>query len=172
MRDLDLNFAAPFRQFNIVAMVLLASVLSIFSGFLLYQHQQLRHSIQAKNEAMSMGSVAKPVAMENPALEHSMALAHDAQYALNLPWQPMFAALELAQLANPEIHLLSIRPNPSKPEIIIIGETSNFDALLQYMNDLRAQPVLGEAVLVNQRSNTLDQGASRLGFTISVGWKL
>ncbi len=170
MPTLDLNFAQPCRRFNPTLMWVLATLFLAIAGTLLYQQQSLTQQIEAHN-ASTASPVAKSMAAPSPALIHSIALAHETQHALNLAWLPMLKALEQVQQANPEIKLLSIQPNPSKSEIVITGQTAKFDDLVQYQNSLHTQG-LGEAVLLNQRSDVLDTGAkSTIGFTLAVGWK-
>lgn len=177
MPTLDINFAQPCRRFNQQLMLLLAILLTVFLGALLHQQQSLTQQIAAKTYANKLNNTTKPEATSSPTLLHSIALAHETQHALNLAWLPLLKELEQVQQANPEIKLLSIQPNPSKADIVITGQTAKFDDLVQYQNSLHTNG-LGEAVLVNQRTDVLnnnagDQNTSKqiIGFTIAVGWK-
>ena len=173
MHTVDFNFAEPCRRFNPRLMLLLLAILAIFAGLLVYQ-QQL---IQQKMASIADANADKPQteiksnAPPSPTLMHSIALAHETQRALNLAWLPMLKALEQAQQANPEIRLLSIQPNPGKSEIVLTGQTTTFDDLVQYQNSLRTQPNLGEAMLLNQRTDVMESGKSLIGFTLSLVWK-
>jgi hypothetical protein len=171
MPTLDLNFAQTCRRFNPTLLWILATLLAVLAGALLYQQQSLTQEIEAKTNTSTATHIAKSASTPNPALMHSILLAHETQHALNLAWLPMLKALEQVQKANPVIKLLSIQPNPSKSEILITGQTAKFDDLVQYQNSLHTEG-LGEAVLLNQRSELLDAGAkSIIGFTLAVGWK-
>lgn len=171
MPTLDLNFAYPCRRFNPTLMWLLATLLAALAGALLYQQQSLTQKIEAKTNANTVTHVAKSATTPSPVVMHSILLAHETQHALNLAWLPLLKTLEQVQQANPEIKLLSIQPNPSKSEIVITGQTAKFDDLVQYQNGLHTHG-LGEAVLLNQRSEVLATGAqSTIGFTLAVGWK-
>jgi hypothetical protein len=170
MPNLDLNFAQPCRRFNPTLMWILTILFLAFAGTLLYQQQSLTQQIEA-HKASTASPIAKSMAAPSPPLMHSIALAHETQHSLNLAWLPMLKNLEQTQQANPEIKLLSLQPNPSKSEIVITGQTAKFDDLVQYQNSLHKQG-LGEAVLLNQRSDVLDTGAkSTISFTLALGWK-
>lgn len=175
MLNLDINFAQPCRRFNPSFMLSLAILFIVLAGALLYQQQLLTQQIAAKTHANTINNTAKPEAAPSPTLLHSIVLAHETQHALNLAWLPLFKMLEQAQQANPEIKLLSIQPNPSKADIVITGQTAKFDDLVQYQNSLHTYG-LGEAVLLNQRTDILDTGTGNsakqaISFTLAAGWK-
>lgn len=177
MPTLDINFAQPCRRFNQRLMLLLAILLTGFAGALFYQQHSLTQQIAAKTRTNTLNNAKKPEAAPSPTLLHSIALAHETQHALNLSWLPLLKVLEQVQQANPEIKLLSIQPNPSKADIVITGQTAKFDDLVKYQNSLHTNG-LGEAVLINQRTDVLDTNAGDLntpkqmiGFTLAVGWK-
>lgn len=176
MPPLDLNFAQPCRRFNLSLMLMLAIMLAIIAAFLVYQHQSIAQQITAKSNTRSTGSLTTVEVAPSATLLHSIALAHETQHALNRSWMLMLNTLEQVQIANPEVKLLSIQPNPGKSEIIITGQTAKFDDLVQYQNSLHNQVGLGEAVLLNQRTDVLETNDARtpkslIGFTLAVGWK-
>lgn len=153
-------------------MILLAILLSTVTGFLIYDYQQLQSTINTKTESANANAGKARSLKLSPEFERKVTIAHETQRALNKPWEGVFIAIEHAQFANPEIHLLSVEPNPAKAEIVITGQTSKFDTLVRYMSSLRAQPVLGEAVINNQREEFPASGQEILSFTLTVVWKL
>lgn len=111
-----------------------------------------------------MGTTAQP--SETQQRELTLALA--AQRVLNLPWEPLLAALEQAQ--GGKVHLLALQPIPLRGELVLSGEAENFKALMDYLQQLRAQPVFAEVTLVNQRQVAGD-GHHSLAFTLAAEWK-
>jgi hypothetical protein len=167
---LDLDFSSKCRPFNPLVLWGIAAALCLLLALILQQSQVMKTAIAAREAAD--GRLSETTAPRLSEAEiHSLQLAHETQKSLNIPWQPMLAALEKAQAANPEMRLLTVQPNPSKGEININGVVSNFNILAQYIEALKAQPEFGDAILTNQHWNEAPVGQEKLGFTLTVEWK-
>lgn len=71
----------------------------------------------------------------------------EIQFATGLPWQRMFSEIE--QAMADDTALLSIRPDPSKGQLIIEGEAKDYPAILSFMEDLEHSPIFSAVHLAN-----------------------
>lgn len=176
MQQLALDFAKPVPRYNVVIMMVLLLLATLVTAFFVYQQQQIRDEIDHTNQqAAGVGNAGELRARISPELELQMSAAHQIQHMLNTPWGTMLNALEQAQKENQDIKLLSIQPKPEKGEVLITGISPEFDVLVEYINSLRQQHGLGEAVLLNQhweQSDNVTNEAEQdnLMFNLSVVW--
>jgi hypothetical protein len=169
MKRLQLDFS-PYRPRQRRLAGTLAALLAgaLIVGSLL-QYRAISARI-AQHEAATQA--AKPLlsisAQPSEAQQRELTLALAAQRVLNLPWEPLLAALEQAQ--GGKVQLLALQPIPLRGELVLSGEAENFKALMDYLQQLRALPVFAEVTLVNQRQ-LADDGQHRLAFTLAAEWK-
>jgi hypothetical protein len=176
MKTLALDFANPVPRYNTVMIVVLLLLAGSVMTFFVLQQQKFVGEIDRINRqvagAKNAGSVKSAL---NPELERQTSAARQTQRALNIPWEGMLNALELAKQGNAGIRLRSLQPKPEKGEVLITGTALEFDDLVKYLNSLRKQPGFGDAILLNQHweqngdaSNA--DGQDNLMFNLSVVW--
>ncbi len=170
-QHLDIDFATSCQKYSPSGMMLFFILMLLLLGSTIYYDRALKAEIDGRS-GTDVANITPNRHDPLPSLEHSLQLAHETENSLNLQWESQFGALEQAQVENPEIRLLSIQPNLSRSEIALTGESPNFNSIVKYIDSLRNQPALGDAVLVNQRKDTVETDKSdAIEFTISVGWK-
>lgn len=170
MKRLQLDFSAYRPRQRRLAGTLAALLAGALIVVLLLQYRAISARI-AQHEAAAQA--ARPLltgitAQPSEAQQRELTLALAAQRVLNLPWEPLLAALEQAQ--GDKVHLLALQPIPLRGELVLSGEAESFKALMDYLQQLRAQPVFAEVTLVNQRQ-LADDGQHRLAFTLAAEWK-
>lgn len=176
MQQLTLDFAKPVPRYNVVIMAVLLLLATVITTLFVFEQQRLSDEIrQANQQAAGAERAGELRSRISPELELQMSAAYQIQHTLNMPWEEMLNALEQAQQENQGIRLLSIQPKPEKGEVLIVGIAPEFGVLVKYINSLRQQHGLGEAVLLNQHweqnSNAADvTGQDNLMFNLSVIW--
>jgi nitrate reductase NapAB chaperone NapD len=175
MHHLELDFTRPVPRYNQVLLGALLVLVIVLTTFFVYQQQLLSKEIDRKKNQIINKQDFKSRNMHNPELERQAGEAHQTQRNLNIPWGSMLSALESAQKENLNIRLLSVQPKPEKGEVLIAGEATEFDALVNYLNSLRQQPGMGDAVLLNQHwEQSIDVEDTvkhdKLMFNLSVIW--
>ena len=175
MQHLALDFTKPVPRYNAAVMVCLFLCVVLITAFFVLQQRQLSNEIARINRQKTGVQDAGTPARSTPDLERKISATHQTLRALNMPWEPMLSALQQSQQENPNIKLLSIQPKPEKGEVLIAGVAPEFDALVKYLNSLRQQPGLGDAVLLNQHweknvgaENAVGQDV--LMFNLAVMW--
>lgn len=176
MLNLELDFTKSVPRYNATLLGALFLLITLVAAFFIYQQQLLSKEIQRKNSQLSNAQHVRSQDKANPDLERQLSEGYQTQRSLNMYWEPMLSALEHAQQENASIKLLSIQPKPEKGELLIAGEASEFDALVKYLNSLRQQSGLGEAVLLNQHweQSASDENSAKydkLLFNLSVIWR-
>jgi len=169
-QDLDLDFARQCKPFSRVWMWLVAAILSLLLIGAVYQWQQMQSTLAA--QAALTASYSQSTPKVSSQLNASIQLAHETQYALNIPWDTMLAALEKAQEQTPEMRLLSIQPQPKRLEVMVSGVVSDFSVLAQYIAALKEQAEFSDAVLVSQRWEEAEIGEVSMHFRLAVRWQL
>lgn len=175
MKNLDLDYAVNLKPYPIwLRTALLLAALLLASGVYSY-HQKLQSQWQAKQAEAANYVVQKP-AISNPQLDETLNYAWATQQNLNFPWLKMLSAIEAVKVQHANIDLLSVTPNKAKAEIMLTGEAKSFDDITQLLNDLKANPTFGDAVLVNQRLiEELQKGAKKgvliYTFSLKLGWR-
>lgn len=71
----------------------------------------------------------------------------EIQFTTGLPWQRLFSEIE--QAMADDTALLSIRPDPTKGQLIIEGEAKDYRAILSFMEDLEHSPIFSAVYLAN-----------------------
>ncbi len=130
----------------------LLSVATILGLLATAYHQQLNTEItrlQAESEANHPALTIMP----NPALNETLALAHETESSLNIQWVKTLNALEQAQLENRNIALTRMSPNKFKQEVLLLGQANDFDVITHYIKSLESNPLLTDVTLLKQSTN-------------------
>jgi Fimbrial assembly protein (PilN) len=176
MKNLDLDYAIALKPYSIwLRLALLLASLLLAAGVVRY-YQQLQSQLQIKQAAADIYKVQQPVA-SNPQLNETINYAWATQQNLNFPWLKMLSALELVKAQHANIDVLSVTPNRAKGEIMLTGEAKSFDEITQLLNDLKANPAFGDAVLMNQHLiEELQKGAKKgvliYTFSLKLNWQI
>ena len=163
--SLSLNFAAAQRSLTtrnpvLGIVLLLAGFLAFGFAFQDYRKQAdenagLQHKQRAlhkANEHMGSGSRIFPE-VKDQAEQASAAYA-----SIRTPWDGIFAMLEAARGSNLDtIALLSLKANPARRELLLVGEAKNFSMLSSFTSALSSQPGFRHVTLANDK---LSEGKS------------
>lgn len=150
MKNLDLDYAVSLKPYPLwFRILLLLAALLLAVGFSV-RYQQLQSQVVAQQAVAAQSDAAPKAAANNPQLDETLNYAWATQQNLNFPWLKMLSALEAVKMQHPNIELISVTPNKAKSEIMLAGEAKSFDAITQLLNTLKANPVFGDAALVNQ----------------------
>lgn len=150
MKNLDLDYAVKLKQYPFWYRELLLLASLLLAAGLGMRYLELQSQL-ATQQAIALQSNSKPkAAVNNPQLIETLNYAWNTQQNLNFPWLKMLSALEAVKMQHPNIELISVTPNKAKSEIMLAGEAKSFDAITQLSNALKANPLFGDAVLVNQ----------------------
>lgn len=119
--------------------------------------QQQKHTRQPRT----------PMARINKATQQELKQVDDILRQLNLPWEALFDALELA--ASEQIGLLSLQPSISGQTIRITGEARDLTALVEYVQALELEPVLKNVHLASYKTRQ-DHPRRPIVFSIIATW--
>ncbi|MCE7917303.1 MAG: hypothetical protein DYH16_07170 [Nitrosomonas sp. PRO5] len=174
MRSLKLNF--PYRRQQIplvdylllfLGMVLLLAVMytlkQTMSKITYWEAREARIVQQQKHTRQPR----TPMARINKATQQELKQADDILRQLNLPWEALFDALELA--ASEQIALLSLQPSVTSQTIRITGEARDLAALVEYVQALELEPVLKNAHLASYKARQ-DHPRRPIVFSIIATW--
>jgi Tfp pilus assembly protein PilN len=86
---------------------------------------------------------------------------------LNTPWADLFAALETVH--SDDAVLLGAEPDPVSRQIRLTGEARNTDSMLEFVRQLRASKVLGDAYVMSHAVNQQDMQRP-IRFSVASHW--
>lgn len=114
------------------------------------------------------GRTARPRAPDKGG-EAELKRAHEIIGRLALPWTHLFLAVEAATPSN--IALLGVEPNAQKHSVRLTGEGKDIHAVLAYVQQLEAQPVLRDVYLLDHGTPSADP-AQPARFVIEAVWEM
>ncbi|HSR01525.1 MAG TPA: hypothetical protein VLM20_01925 [Methylophilaceae bacterium] len=169
--NFDLDFATQCKPYSRFLVLIIAGCLCFLLVVMIYHLQQLKSelNIKSKNSEENFQPSKKKL---SPSLQQSFKLAHQTQAELNVPWEAMLISLENAQAAVPQMRLLSIQPDPKKAVIVMTGVVDEFSVLADYIDIIKSQPTITDAVLQRQQWGEAPDNEVRLNFILVLGWKL
>lgn len=174
MRELKIDFADTRRLPRSVTLALLAVSLALAAtavdayrdarAALDYWHDEVAQRQAASSRAARTPAPARGVDKSAAA---ELAQAHEIAAQLALPWDPLFRAVEAATPAD--IALLGVEPNAQKRNLRLVGEGKDIHAVLGYVRQLEAQPLLRDVYLLDHGTSDADpQRPAR--FVIEAAW--
>ncbi|PHV34874.1 hypothetical protein P9875_08685 [Janthinobacterium rivuli] len=179
MTRLDIDFAPPnWRRslhrvpvwaWCIGALGVALAVTAAYSGSAALQRQQASEAqlqrAQQRVLAATQGAVSAP---QTPIAPAQAAAVNAAILQLNLPWRDLQDAL--ASATPPAIALLALEPDARKRVLKITAETTNSDAMVAYIAQLKQQELFGTRVqLLRHEINALDPNKP-LRFQLEARW--
>jgi Tfp pilus assembly protein PilN len=171
MRELELDFVArPHRSSWQGAVLLLAgavAVLEMFSSHseLLREHALIIDEI-SQVERRGRGISADAASIDE-ATSQEIALANSIIDQLVLPWDRLFRAVEGA--AFDKVVLVGIAPDAQAGTMQIIGETTDREAMMDYVHRLSQQRELSGVYLLSHQYEARG-GVRPFRFTATASW--
>jgi len=158
---------------------LLRAVLLVLGGLALALALFRQHQVSAEQTALTwrQQNLARLESRQLPMLHTAMhgdasgeadKRANEVLHLLNLPWDPLFTALEHA--VTPGIHVLSVTPDPHKGSVTLKATAPDNGAALDFIDRLQAGKNLRNAHLVTQEI-MVDSKHHPLLFTVTAEWK-
>jgi hypothetical protein len=108
--------------------------------------------------------------MANPAVMTSLKDDGSSKFMkhLNAPWETLLNGLENA--AYDKATLLSMQPNMTRGEAVLLGEAARYADVLDYIERLKAQPGFMQAYLTNH-TIAEDTPGKPVSFAITLQWE-
>jgi hypothetical protein len=174
MRALHLDYRAT-RPQSAMAVLLLACGFALAVAALLNFQYAAQESAKWEAELAAAQSKLERSA-RNPSKEHGdtqqraeeVAAANAVIRQLNLPWEDMFNAFELA--TNDEVALLGIEPDAKKKMVKITAESKTAEGMLNYIKRLQQAALLDDVLLQKHELQTRDP-EKPLRFIVTSTWK-
>ncbi|HUF79603.1 MAG TPA: hypothetical protein VMN03_00595 [Burkholderiales bacterium] len=171
MKPLDLDFRRT-RPASAWGGWLLLAIAAAFTVDLVYSWQAARAALaqteaRLAQQARSGGGPARAAPGRRPVSADEIKLARETMQRLQLPWDPLFGALEGA--ANNRIALAAIEPDPKSGTVVISGQAESYPAVLDYVVQLRRTRALAGAHLVKYEVRP-DDPQRPVAFAVSASW--
>lgn len=171
MRALELDFFVRWRKQTrpgvLLSLVAAVTVFILFSSFedLQREYGHLRAEFEriARREK-GLSAVAVSV---DDSTAGEIRLANAVIDQLALPWKSLFRAIEGA--AFDKVVLIAITPDARSGTVEIVGETTDREAMIDYVKRLAAQPQLRDVYLLSHQFDR-QAGARPYRFTVSGSW--
>lgn len=152
MRALRIDFAARRGASPAGWMLLVAGLVA--AVLVLFAHRDASERVAAQEAALRDVERSLPrtasralTAQETRARKASLAAAQRIEDKLNLPWGALFSTLE--SLADDDVALLSLAPDPRKQQLRLSAEARTLEAMLAFHRRLEGSDELGDVALVN-----------------------
>lgn len=161
-RRMTLGLAAMYVT-GIVSLVALALACWDFKKSEYQQHIQIQQLSAALHPPVQRSTVADTAL----SLAKTQALSTAIQ-KLNLPWRDLLDTVERSTPKN--IALLSLEPDASKNTLVVVAESANAQAMLDYVSQLKGQDLFLEVRLVMHEISKQDPFAP-YRFQIEARWR-
>jgi hypothetical protein len=171
LKALELDFrrqgpASPWGGWVLLALA------ALFAGDLGHSYHAARQAVAATEarlaqQARARGAAAPAAASRRAVTPEELALARETIQRLQMPWDPLFGALEAA--ASDKILLTAVEPDTKSGTVLISGEANSYPAALDYVVQLREGGTLRSAHLVRHEQRPND-ARRPVGFAVSASW--
>ncbi len=171
MRELELDFAArPHRSSWQGAVLLLAGAIAVFE--MLSSHSELLRERAMISDEISQverrgRGISAGAASIDEATSQEIVLANSIIDQLVLPWDRLFRAVEGA--AFDKVVLVGITPDARAGTTQILGETTDREAMMDYVRRLSQQPELSGVYLLSHQYKARG-GVRPFQFTATASW--
>lgn len=161
---LRLNFHASQSRRRRLNGVWLAVAVILIAVPLMHYRQIVRDTARLEQESALLANV-----MVSPAVIASLQNDGSNKFLkhLNAPWQTLLNGLEHA--ASAKATLLSMQPNLTRGEAVLLGEAARYADVLDYIERLKAQPGFIQAYLTNHTIAEETPGKP-VRFAITLQW--
>jgi hypothetical protein len=174
---LDLEFIKPqpFALSSYSWLGLIVFLTSLILATFIWQQYQVKQTeltmVSNQLSQLNRQSPSKNIAVETP----PMLIPADKKLqvetivsALVMPWNKLLKTIEQAD--TKDIALLGMAPNTKSQQMILSGEGKNLQAVLNYANQLQAQPML-EKVYLQKYTIDTNNVSKPVKFTIFTQWR-
>jgi Tfp pilus assembly protein PilN len=174
MSVLRLDYQRPMRPFPWAGTVLLAAALAV-AGVLGARYAALEGELEevearaAALERAGRAAAAPASPRDAQALAQEIKQADEVLRQLALPWESLFRAVEACD--GQDVALLALEPDAAKAMVKLSGEAKNFQAVLDYVRRLEAQPVFRHADLQSHQLQQQDRERP-MRFVVLAGWRV
>ncbi len=171
MRALQLDFVAErpkgARVGILLALAAAVAIFILFSSFEDLQRQNALLDIELDRVERRAKGMSAVVASVDDATAAEIRLANSVIDQLTLPWASLFRAIEGAAFGK--VVLIGITPDARSGTVEIDGETSDRDAMVDYVMRLDAQPELSGVYLLSHQYDRR-RGARPYRFSVTGSW--
>lgn len=172
MRRIVINFHdAPVWQAHRlgIACLLLGTVLSGACAWYGWQAFSELSQWDAELAGLRQASGSKPGQdiEEGREINTELESANQIVSRLNTPWADLFSALETVY--SDDAVLLGAEPDPVGRQVRLTAEARNTDSMLEFVRQLRASKVLGDAYVVSHAINQQDMQRP-IRFSVASHW--
>lgn len=171
MRALELDFVAERPKGTRFGMLLLLAAAAILFIALSAFDDLQRENALLTEEMDRIERRARGVSVEVASVDDSTAaqirLANTVIEQLALPWERLFRAIEGAAFSK--VVLIGITPDARTGMVEIVGETTDREAMLDYVERLDAQPELSGVYLLSHQYEKRG-GVRPYRFAVSGSW--
>jgi len=174
MKGFYFDFIESPRQLPWVRALLLVLGLCSVVAVGAYYQLELRPQLQTKHQALQaemakLGAPAPTSTVKPAVLAQAWQSARSASVELGLPWQSFFVEIGRASGAG-EVALLSIEPDPTKGQVVLVAEGRDLNAMLRFVSDLQKSPVFAEVAL---QSHTINRNVPEkpVRFRLTANWR-
>jgi Tfp pilus assembly protein PilN len=175
MKKIWLDFKQPVSPSRRVLRIflLLTGIASVTVAILLQREVEAEASaLNWQKQSLSQLETRRLPRLQTPtdgtASQDASKHANQVLRQLNLPWDRLFNALEQSVAA--EVSVLAIAPDAERSIITIKASATNMDAIVDFMERLRATNLLKGVHLLTQESSNED-GDYPLQFTLQASWE-
>jgi Tfp pilus assembly protein PilN len=168
-----LDFVRSRRPAGVAGVILLIVGIVAFSGILGMDLLSLRPtlaSIQAQVDASQQALEARHPKLAKAELvrfENDRQEVAKASATINRPWMTLFDKLE--SLADRQVALLTLEPDPAKGEISLVAEARDLDAMSAYYREIQSLDGFSDVALRNHQTNFQDPDKP-VRFRLTLKW--
>jgi Tfp pilus assembly protein PilN len=180
MKRIAIDFSRPYfkhrasarrMNFALVAMyaIGLASLVALVLACLDLKKSEYQQHIQIQE----LSAKLRPPVQRTTAADTALSMAKTqalstAIQKLNLPWRDLLDTVERSTPKN--IALLSLEPDASKNTLVVVAESANAEAMLDYVSQLKGQELFLEVRLVMHEISKQDP-FTPYRFQIEARWR-
>ncbi len=171
MRALELDFVQPAGRSRLGRLPLLAAAVVAVVAVVLWRAQLQSETQELQSQLARLeqraGHQAPAATQIDKSVEQEILRANDVIEQIALPWDRLFRAVEGAAVTR--VMLLGIAPDAKSGIVQISAETTDAEAMFEYVRRLEQQPELANVYLLQHQFER--QNATRpLQFLVTASW--
>lgn len=170
-----LDFIRPRRPTGIAGVTLLIVGIAALSGILGYDMVSLHPTLEALQAQVAANQQALEARHPKLAKAELVRFENDRQEVakvsatINRPWKALFDKLEL--LADRQVALLALEPDPVKGELSLSAEARDLDAMSAYYREIQTLDGFSDVVLRTHHTNFQDPDKP-VRFRLTLKWNI
>lgn len=165
-RKIHIDFSQPIHQLSFTSFVLLIAGL-IFSSYAIWQHYEVKQTMLALKQELSLLSVVKPKqnAVADPEFEK---ISNQIMVQLAVKWPELFDVIE--HHYNPAITISSVQLDAKTHDIRIAGSSNSINSVIEFVEHLKTEHIFEHVDLLSHHLSTLNGNAIH-SFEIYAKWQ-